>query len=154
MERFVQSRTPDVRDTDIVVGMDGSPAAKRALSWAAVQARLTGARLQVITAWEFPYYYAWAPMIPHDEDLSSAAGKVLASAVRDVLGDGPLDLEIQESVVAGHPAQVLVDASTRAALLVVGSRGHGGFTGGLIGSVSQQCVQHAGCPVVVVRGTV
>jgi nucleotide-binding universal stress UspA family protein len=60
--------------------------------------------------------------------------------------------EFRESVIAGHPAQVLIDAAREAQLLVVGSRGHGGVAGALLGSVGQHCVQHATCPVVVVRG--
>ncbi|GIF12877.1 universal stress protein [Actinoplanes teichomyceticus] len=133
--------------------MDGSPPAQRALRWAAGQARLTGARLHVVTAWELPSYHGWAPPAPYDEDLAATAGKVLSISVREVLGDEPSDLVVAESVVPGHPVQVLVDASARAALLVVGCRGHGAFTGALLGSVSQQCVQHSRCPVVVVRGS-
>ncbi|MEU4424774.1 universal stress protein [Actinoplanes sp. NPDC024001] len=142
----------DARAGDIVVGVDGSPSARQALRWAAQQARLTGARLQAVTAWQIPAYYGWAPVDAYDEDLAGVAGKVLTAAVQEVLGDEPAAIEVAESVVAGHPAQVLTDASTRAALLVVGSRGHGAFAGALLGSVSHQCVQHAHCPVVVVRG--
>lgn len=143
----------DVRTGDIVVGVDGSIPARSALSWAAAQARHTGARLHLIAVWEIPALHGWAPALPYDEDLAAAAGKVLSASARDVLGEQPTDLEIAESIVPGHPAQVLIDASARAALLVVGCRGHGTLTGALVGSVSQQCVRHARCPVVVVRGT-
>ncbi|GIF16366.1 universal stress protein [Actinoplanes teichomyceticus] len=132
--------------------MDGSPSAKRALRWAATQARLTGARLNVITTWDIPLYYGWAPAVPYDEEMAETAGKMLSTAVREILGDQPPDVDVVETVLPGHPAQVLIDASARAALLVLGCRGHGAFAGALIGSVSQQCVQHARCPVVVVRG--
>jgi nucleotide-binding universal stress UspA family protein len=135
-----------------VVGVDGSPSAQAALRWAARQAKLTGGRLHAVTAWEMPSYYGWAPMLPYEEDLAATAGKVLTAAVHSVLGDDRTDSDLVESVVPGHPAQVLFDMSAHGGLLVIGSRGHGAFTGTLIGSVSQQCVQHARCPVVVVRG--
>ena len=141
----------DLRETDIVVGVDGSPSSRAALRWAIDQARLTGARLQAVTAWEFPTVYGWGPTYPY-EDFAATAGKVLAESVQEACGlDGP-DVEIRESVVPGHPAQVLIDASAPAALLVVGGRGHSGFAGTLLGSVSQHCAQHARCPVVIVRG--
>lgn len=139
----------DVRDTDIVVGMDGSAPATAALRWSIAQARRTGGRVRAVTAWEIPPYAGW-PALPYD-DLVLAAGKLLSESVQDV-GPDASDVEIVESVVPGHPAQVLIDASAHAALLVVGSRGHGRFAGTLLGSVSQHCAQHAHCPVVVVRG--
>ncbi|MBW6436901.1 universal stress protein [Actinoplanes hulinensis] len=135
----------------MVVGVDGSPPARAALRWAARQARLTGSRLYAVTAWQIPAYYGWVPTAP-EEDMAEAAGKVLTTAVNSVFGDAPPDVEVVERVEPGHPAQVLVDLSAHACLLVVGSRGHSTFGGALIGSVSQQCVQHAHCPVVVVRG--
>jgi len=141
----------DLRDTDIVVGVDGSPSSKAALRWALRQARLTGGRVQAIAAWEFPASYSWAPVFPY-EDLAVTAGKVLGDAVHEAVGHKEPDVPVLESVVAGHPAQVLIDASVHTGLLVVGSRGHGAFTGTLLGSVSQHCAQHARCPVVVVRG--
>jgi nucleotide-binding universal stress UspA family protein len=139
------------RDTDIVVGVDGSPSAKAAVRWALVQARRSGGRVCAVTAWEIPAYVGWMPMLPH-EDLGAAAGKVLAESVAEVLAAEEPGVELAETVLPGHPAQVLVDESAHAALLVVGSRGRGTFAGTLLGSVSQHCVQHAHCPVVVVRG--
>lgn len=141
----------DVRDTDIVVGVDGSESSKAALRWAVKQARLTGARIQALTAWEYPPTVFIGPVLPY-VDLAAVSGKLLRETVDEVIGESEPDTEVRESVVAGHPAQMLVDASARAGLLVVGSRGHGTFAGALIGSVSQQCVSHADCPVVVVRG--
>ncbi|GGN51805.1 nucleotide-binding universal stress UspA family protein [Actinoplanes campanulatus] len=138
---------------DVVVGVDGSPSARAALRWAARQARLTGGRLHTVTAWQVPSCYGWdLPGVPYEDDLDATAGKVLTTAVHSVIGDDPPDLEVVERVEPGHPAQVLIDLSARAGLLVVGSRGHSPLAGALIGSVSQQCVQHAHCPVVVVRG--
>ncbi|MEU8233204.1 universal stress protein [Actinoplanes sp. NPDC048967] len=141
----------EVRDTDIVVGVDGSPSSKAALRWALGQARRTGGRVQAVTSWEFPAYYGMGAVFPY-EDFAATAGKILSEAVQEALGAGELDVPVLETVVAGHPAQVLIDLSAHAALLVVGSRGHGAFTGTLLGSVSQHCAQHAHCPVVVVRG--
>ncbi|BCY09468.1 universal stress protein [Actinoplanes sp. L3-i22] len=144
------SQLNDVRADDVVVGVDGSSSSTAALRWAAHQARITGGRLLAVMAWEVPVFYGWAPAYPY-EDLPATAGKVLGETVREALGVGAPDVPVLESVVAGHPAQVLIEASGRAALLVVGSHGHGTFTGGLLGSVSQRCVHHAHCPVVVVR---
>jgi nucleotide-binding universal stress UspA family protein len=141
----------DARDTDIVVGVDGSPSAEAALRWALAQARRTSGRVRAIAAWEFPAYYGWATAFPY-EDLGATTAKVLSGWVQEAFDGDPPDVEVLEVVVPGHPAQVLIDASAHAALLVVGSRGHGAFTGTLLGSVSQHCVQHARCPVVVVRG--
>jgi nucleotide-binding universal stress UspA family protein len=142
---------PSVAGTDIVVGMDGSPSSREALCWAVEQARLTGARIQVVAVWQFPVSYIWAAGI-RTEDPAVSAGKMLSESVREVLGSNWPDVVIIESVVGGHPARMLLDLSSEAGLLVVGSRGHGGFTGMVLGSVSQYCVQHAHCPVVVVRG--
>ncbi|GIE54134.1 universal stress protein [Amorphoplanes nipponensis] len=143
----------DVRDTDIVVGVDGSPSSQAALRWALGQARRAGARVQAVTTWEFPAYYGMGMVFPY-EDLSGTAGKTLSQSVQEALTAVDADVPVLETVVAGHPAQVLIDMSAHAALLVVGSRGHGAFTGTLLGSISQHCVHHARCPVVVVRGKV
>ncbi|GIF23361.1 nucleotide-binding universal stress UspA family protein [Actinoplanes tereljensis] len=140
----------DGHQTDILVGVDGSPPSRAALRWALDQARLTGGRVRAIAAWEVPAYTGLT-LIPYD-DLAAAAGKLLSTTVQEVLGFDPPPVEVDEIVLPGHPAQVLIDASAHAALLVVGSRGHGAFAGTLLGSVSQLCVQHAHCPVVVVRG--
>ncbi|WP_329018626.1 universal stress protein [Micromonospora rifamycinica] len=88
------------------------------------------------------------------EDVSIAAitEKMLAEAVADVASGGT-PVQFATHVVRGHPAQVLLDAADGAQLLVVGSRGHGAFAGMLLGSVSQHCVQHASCPVVIVPST-
>jgi nucleotide-binding universal stress UspA family protein len=84
------------------------------------------------------------------DDLKAGAEFILQSAVVDVLGGDP-DVEVKPSVVEGHPVPALLNAAKEASLLVVGSRGHGAFTGILLGSVSQHCVTHATCPVTVVR---
>jgi len=135
----------------IVVGVDGSPPSHQALRWAAHQAKFTGASLQVITCWEFPTPMSWLPPNPSDVDRAKAdAGRDLEQTVAEVLGDDQ-GVDIDLTVVEGHAAPVLLEAARGASLLVVGSRGHGEFTGMLLGSVSEHCVTHARCPVVVVR---
>jgi len=135
----------------IVVGVDGSPSSHQALRWAARQARLTGASLQVITCWEFPTSLSWLPPNPSDFDaLRRDAKRTLEQTVADVLGDDP-GILIDLTVVEGQAARGLLEAARGASLLVVGSRGHGEFTGLLLGSVSERCVTHAPCPVTVVR---
>jgi nucleotide-binding universal stress UspA family protein len=134
----------------IVVGVDGSEPSKRALRWAADQARLTGARLDVVTTWEFPPTFGWAPPYPPEFDPDGDARTALEATVEEVLGTDP-GVVVQLSVVEGHPAPVLIEAAHGAELLVVGSRGHGAFLGLALGSVSEYVASHAPCPVVVVR---
>lgn len=134
----------------IVVGVDGSDSSRQALQWAVRQARLTGATVDAVICWLHPTVYGRAP-VSVDRELGHAAGKVLAQAVAEAFDDG-VPTGIRESAILGNAAEVLLEQSRGADLLVVGSRGHGGFTGALLGSVGQHCVQHASCPVVVVRG--
>ncbi|HEY5251626.1 MAG TPA: universal stress protein [Acidimicrobiales bacterium] len=135
----------------IVVGVDGSESSRQAMRWAAHQAELTGARLEVVITWELPTSFGWVPPYPSDfnpaEDAQTAADEEVSTA----LGAHP-DVKVQTTVIEGHPAPTLVEASKGAALLVLGSRGHGEFAGMLIGSVSQHCVSTAHCPVLVWRG--
>lgn len=134
----------------IVVGVDGSEGSKHALRWAAKQAGYTGATLEVVAAWDYPATYGWVPVPPEDYALADFAEKSLNDAINEVFGtDVPQSL--QRRVAEGHPAQVLVDASRGAELLVVGSRGYGGFADALIGSVSTYCVHHAHGAVTVIR---
>jgi len=134
----------------IVVGVDGSPSSLKALRWAIRQAELAGAEVEAVTAWAYPTGYGWAPLGDGAVDFAGDAGKILAEALAEVSGIAP-DVVIRPEVVEGHAAEVLVRASKGADLLAVGSRGHGGFTGMLLGSVSQHCVHHAACPVLVLR---
>jgi nucleotide-binding universal stress UspA family protein len=133
----------------IVVGVDASEPSKDALRWAARQAELTGGELRVVMAWEIPTAAYWAP-IPEDWDFEEATREALENTVRETLGD-PLPVKVTAVVARGRPALALIDQAREADLLVVGSRGHGGFTGMLVGSVSEHCVAHSVCPVVVVH---
>jgi nucleotide-binding universal stress UspA family protein len=137
-----------VADNRIVAGVDGSDSARAALTWALDQARLTGAVLDALIAWEFPLFTIGPVLLP-PEDPETIAGRVLDETVAQVPRHG---VDVRQHVVAGHPAQALVEAAEGARLLVVGSRGRGAFTAALLGSVASYCVQHAPCPVVVVRG--
>jgi nucleotide-binding universal stress UspA family protein len=137
----------------IVVGVDGSEASREALRWAVDEARLRSAAVRVVHAW-------WAyPMVGADdapgqaaEGLGGDARAAVEAFVGDTLGGG-LDVALEIETVQGRQASAAVlDAAEEAELLVVGSRGTGGFGGLLLGSVSQQVVHHASCPVVVVRG--
>jgi nucleotide-binding universal stress UspA family protein len=139
----------------IVAGTDGSPSSMAALRWAIRQAELTGAAVDAVIAWHYPVPtggYGWAPTgMATSFDFRENAEKVLAEAINAASGPGS-SVPVRARVLEGNPAQVLLDACDGADLLVVGSRGHGGFTEALLGSVSQHCVHHARCPVVVIRG--
>ncbi|HTX62671.1 MAG TPA: universal stress protein [Acidimicrobiales bacterium] len=135
----------------IVVGMDGSAAAKEALAWAAVEAERRGDTVEVVLVWDNPYREMWLPAIGPAHDPLGHFRLALDRTVAAVLGERP-DVKVETSVVEGHAAQVLVDRARGADLLVVGSRGHGVFAGAFLGSVSFNCAAHAPCPVVVVRG--
>jgi nucleotide-binding universal stress UspA family protein len=161
----------------IVVGVDASPNARRALAWAAAEARLRQAVLQVVHAYHAknlaaPVYFGST----HTYDASvEAAGEPppeltasvhrrqafeeavrsqadqLLEALLGELGEAVSGVEVQQTVVEDrHPAEALVQLSVDAELLVVGSRGRGGFSELLLGSVSHAAVLHAGCPVVVI----
>jgi len=139
----------------VVVGVDQSDGAKAALAFAHEEARLRNATLRAVHAWQFGYigytgFEGAVPALGGDiAELRAAAVAALDATVRAVLPD-PGGVEIEQRVVEGTAGAVLVDESSRADLLVVGSRGHGGFAQLLLGSVGQQCAHHAACPVVVV----
>jgi len=138
------------RNSVIVVGVDGSDSSLKALHWALGLAKVTGAKLEAVMAWEWPNAWGRTPSWPPDQDPTKETEKLLAEAVDSVLGPHSA-IDVQETVAEGHAASVLIAASGHADLLVVGNRGHGTFAGTLLGSVSQHCVTNAVCPVVVVR---
>lgn len=132
----------------VVVGVDGGPDSIRALEWAAEYARDVRAPLIALTAYEptavvGPYAMAgWES----PETLEENARTMLADVVRDTLGE---NADVAQYALRGHPAEAIIAASKDARLIVVGSRGRGGFKGLLLGSVSQHVVPHSLCPVVV-----
>ncbi|MFY9892271.1 MAG: universal stress protein [Streptosporangiaceae bacterium] len=141
---------PATGEGRIVVGVDGSRQSQLALRWAAHFAAIFGARLDVVGCWEYPPSYGWAAVAPEwspGDDMQ----KVLEETVQAVFGTEP-PKGLQLRVVEGGAAKVLLDASEGAAILVVGSRGHGGFAGLLLGSVSAIVAEHSSCPVFIVHG--
>ncbi|MCX5173883.1 universal stress protein [Streptomyces antibioticus] len=137
----------------IVVGIDGSPASVRALHWAVEEARLRGATVRVVHAWSFPYHSGEIAHLAAEsvhELLRKAAEETVETALHGVTDADRAVIECV--IVQAPPVQALLDAARDASLLVVGSRGRGGFANLLLGSVSYQCVLHAPCPVVIVRG--
>lgn len=139
-----------------MVGVDGSEHARRALDWAAEEARLRGWKLVAVHAYAVPPLYlapepvlATPPPLPDPElsqRLEEAAGKLLAEEIERLDAD---DLTIERLVSAGSAADALLQAAKEGDILVVGSRGLGGFRGLMLGSVGQQVAHHAPCPVVI-----
>jgi nucleotide-binding universal stress UspA family protein len=138
----------------VVVGIDGSAQSVAALHWAASYAAATGASVRAVMAWHYPAAAGPAPVgvAPGRPETEELMRRHLHDAVAQVYPAGAR-AEVDTSIGYGHPAQVLIDESKEADLLVVGASGHGAFTGMLVGSVSIHCVTSAFCPVTVVRGT-
>jgi nucleotide-binding universal stress UspA family protein len=134
----------------VVAGVDGSPGSLAALRFAVEEAKLRGVPLAVVFAWSLPV----AGDVPGGlmpvlaADFAKDAAESLDGALAEVDATG---VTIERMVVEGGAARRLVEAAEGAEMLVVGSRGRGGFAGLLLGSVSQQCAHHAPCPVVIVR---
>ena len=134
----------------IVVGIDGSSCSAEALRWALRMANSTGATVDAVIAWHMPNMYG-VGYLPGDYDPAGDAEKIMTETVDATVGvtrpDGMRLIARQ-----GLPAKVLLDESEGAQMLVVGSRGHGGFAGLMLGSVSAACAEHARCPALVVHG--
>jgi nucleotide-binding universal stress UspA family protein len=131
----------------IVVGIDGSASSIEAFQWAVRQAQLTGSDVEAVMVWQYPVGGVFAGA----GDFEAESRRALDDAIEGAFAGAP-SLQVTRVVAEGEPAPTLVGRSKDAGLLVVGSRGHGAFVGMLIGSVSQYCVAHAHCPVVVLRG--
>ncbi|ALE05633.1 universal stress protein UspA [Arthrobacter sp. ERGS1:01] len=132
----------------IVVGVDGSPQSILALGWAQTLAPTLGATITAVTAWHFEA--SFGPYSPSEWDPDADAQQILRDALRDAFGD-QLPSGLRAQSCRGRPAQILIEQSKDAAMLVVGSRGHGGFAGMLLGSVSSACAEQASCPVLVIH---
>lgn len=143
------------RGSHVVVGVDGSQPSKHALRWAQFIAHACGCTLDLVAAW-LPYTsYGWmgagSEPMPVGWHPAQDAEEALTAIVDEVFDDQrPAGLQL--IVREGHAAPVLLEASTGSRMLVVGSRGHGGFAGLLLGSVSAACAEHATCPVLVLHG--
>lgn len=138
------------RNNRILVGVDGSDSSMNALREASRIATALNAPLMAITVWDYPvmveYYLVedWSP--------EEVAKKSLAATIQQAF-DGAAPPELTTSVVQGRAARVLIEQSKQSGMLVLGSRGHGGFVGMLLGSVSAACAEHAHCPVLIVRSS-
>jgi nucleotide-binding universal stress UspA family protein len=142
----------------IVVGVDGSPSSREGLRWAVRQAELTGASVEAITSWSSPAMVGMGTPFTDadagggdDGGIKVAAQDMLRSAIAEAAGQSP-GVAVKAEVGEGSTAQLLLDAAKGASMVVVGSRGHGGLTGTLLGSVGQTLSQHAPCPVLIIRG--
>jgi nucleotide-binding universal stress UspA family protein len=136
----------------IVVGVDGSEGSIRALRFALEEARLRGATVRAVSVWRIPlaaFSGGLAPAIPEVDAFEQAAHARLDAAF-EAVADALHGVEVERVVEEGQPADVLVERAGPDDLLVVGSRGLGGFRGLLLGSVGHQCANHARCPVVIV----
>jgi len=137
----------------VVVGVDGSPESVAALSWAGRYGAATGAVVWALHIWHYPTAAGLPPGVTPEsvtDEVKAEQQKELDEAIAKANLDPAA--QVESKVGYGHPAQVLISESENADLIVVGHRGHGGFTGMLTGSVTLHVVNHATCPVVVVRG--
>lgn len=137
----------------IVVGVDGSSGSREALRWAFAEAQLRNATLEAVIVWQYPITTSLPTFgaMSAPEDFQTEARSTLIAILADEGITAAAPIPVTTLVAEGNPARALLDAAEDAELLVVGSRGHGGFTGVLVGSISQQCVHHSKCPVVVVH---
>jgi nucleotide-binding universal stress UspA family protein len=134
----------------IVVGVDSSRGSSAALDWAVDEARRRGARLHVVSAWELPTAIGAPIPLPTGFAPAALAHAAAEEEVRASLAEaGDVDVEI--TVIEGHPRTVLLEAAKGALLLVVGRRGRSSWTGLTLGSVSESCARSAPCPVVIVN---
>jgi len=147
----------------VVVGVDGSAGSIQALRWALAEARLRNAPLRIVHAWSYVYadaagggygamggFGSFSALGVDVGDLHRAAFDLIQNAI-DRVGRDIEGMDVERLIVQGNAADALVDAAAADDILVVGSRGYGGFAGLLLGSVSQRCVHRAACPVVVVH---
>ena len=150
-ERVKAERTGTVNVGVVVVGVDGSDASMDALRFAADEARRRGVPLRVVCGWSPPVTGRWPGGVMVDPEPFERAARHTVDAMITAVGSEFEGIEVEPIVAVGGGATALLEHCSDAALVVVGSRGRGGFKGLLLGSVSQQVVLHAPCPVVVVR---
>ena len=133
----------------IIVGVDGSPSSNAALEWAAQEAEIRGSALELIHAWNYPNlgYGGYVAVL---EDFEKDAAALLDEVVVSVRKNYP-NLKLVSSLIQGPTAQTIIDRAKEADMVVVGSRGRGGFSGLLLGSVGQQLVHHCPAPVVIIH---
>jgi nucleotide-binding universal stress UspA family protein len=138
-------------ESPVIVGVDGSPASIEALIQGQRLAAALGVEVHALACWDYPQMYdGYAAM--GIGGFEERVEQILAQAVQDAFGT-QLPSNLRTRLVNGGPREILLDASKDASMLVVGRRGHGGFGGLLLGSVSSACIAHADCPVLVVHTT-
>jgi nucleotide-binding universal stress UspA family protein len=141
----------------IVVGIDGSPESRAALDHALAESRRRQAPLRVVAAYIYPEYngLGWPyPVLVAPETIADATRTAARQMLDEALGACPTPEPVELVVRAGPAAEVLVEESAGAGLLVVGHRGRGAFASTVLGSVGLRCVLHARCPVTVVRPSI
>jgi len=136
----------------IVVGVDGSEGALRALRWALGEARRRNDTVEVVHIWHVPYYVDITGMTPYPGPLLEESATVVLANVLAAVAEDARGVSVTSRIEQGSAAPTLIAASKNADLLVVGRRGHGGFLGLMLGSVAEQVAGHAACPVVIVGG--
>lgn len=134
----------------VIVGVDGSDGARAAIRFASSEAEQWGVPLVVVQAWEYAPLVGPADLTPGSEEISLAIATTLGTVLAEELGADRAD-EVETMVVQDPAVRAILDVATPNDLIVVGSRGLGGFKGMVLGSVSQQVVHYAPCPVVIVR---
>lgn len=144
------SVTGSTSSSRIVVGVDGSESSIDALRRAAVLSQALDAPLETVTTWEWPRVLG-AFAAPEEWSPETDAKQIVETALAFAFPHGA-PVNLTTTTIQGSPAGVLIEESKSAGMLVLGSRGHGGFVGLLLGSVSSACAEHAHCPVLVVHG--
>lgn len=134
----------------VVVGIDGSQQSKLALQWAENIARSVGGSVDVVAAWEHPTNFDGS-FVPSDGSPRDHVETIVTETLHEVFGAHPPP-DSNMIICEGHPVTVLLEKSDSALMLIVGSRGRGGFAGLLLGSVAATVAEHATCPVLVVHG--
>lgn len=134
----------------IVVGVDGSQGGRRALQWAAREAATRGGAVQAVVAWSWDgmEYGPIAATRPQEE--AERAARLLDQEIEDIAAHNGTSLPVAGEVVEGRAAEVLTAAARTADLLVLGSHGHSRVRHTVLGSVSEECIRKATCPVVVI----
>ena len=151
MVAFNTANPPAAGGDSIVIGYDGSEHAKRALQWADNERKLRGSRLHVVSCWTFP---SWVEPFPFQapfsgEEFEQRTREMIIDGVKELPNESPSDVSAQ--ILYGSAAVRLLEFAETAEMIVVGSRGRGGFSGLLLGSVSQHLGEHARCPVVIIH---
>lgn len=133
----------------VVVGIDGSEESQRALSWAADYVERNHGVAHAISVWHQPVQFGYR-LPTSDSELEDRAKTSLDKTVEAVHAEFP-NAQVKTKLIRGHVIDELVGISHQADLMVVGNKGHGAFTGMMVGSVALKLVHHARCPVLVVR---